>query len=107
MEEVALAGVSPDSLQSHRRITARLKLPFPLISDPDREAASQLHLVRKIGLGGWTIEIFRRVTLLVDAQGQLAAVWGQVKIRGHAREVLEAARALRSIPPVSPSPPSA
>ena len=35
-----------------------------------------------------------RTTLLVDAQGKIARVWSKVKVKGHAAEVLEAAKAL-------------
>ena len=51
-------------------------------------------LIRRIGIGGWNIELFRRVTVLVDARGRVVAAWNRVKIRGHALEVLEMARAL-------------
>ena len=97
-----MAGVSPDSLESHRHWVGRLGLRFPLLSDRERRLGTALHLIRRVGIGDWTIEIFRRATLLVDPQGQIAAFWGQVKIRGHALEVLAAARALRRAPPASP-----
>jgi peroxiredoxin len=58
-------------------------------------------------VGAWTIDLFRRVTLLVDDTGAIAAVWGQVKIRGHAAAVLEAARALRRASEEPPRPEAA
>ena len=50
--------------------------------------------MRRIGIGGWKIELFRRSTFLIDRHGVVVAVWGDVKIRGHALEVLEVAKAL-------------
>ena len=35
-----------------------------------------------------------RTTYLVDAAGRIARVWRKVKVKGHAAEVLEAAKAL-------------
>ena len=35
-----------------------------------------------------------RTTLLVGADGRIARVWSKVKVKGHADEVLGAARAL-------------
>ena len=35
-----------------------------------------------------------RTTVLVDREGRIARVWPKVKVKGHAAEVLEAARAL-------------
>lgn len=51
-------------------------------------------MVRAVGLGPWKLEFFRRTTFLIDAAGTVAAVWGDVKIRGHAAQVLAAAAAL-------------
>ena len=91
---VALAGVSTDSPRSHDTWTRRLRIPFPLLSDPDRVAGHALGLVRRLGIGGWSVELFRRATLLARADGIVAAAWTEVRIRGHAAKVLEAARAL-------------
>ena len=35
-----------------------------------------------------------RTTYLVDADGRIAQVWNKVKVKGHAQDVLDAARAL-------------
>jgi peroxiredoxin Q/BCP len=35
-----------------------------------------------------------RATYLIDAKGKIARVWPKVKVKGHAEEVLEAAKAL-------------
>lgn len=91
---VAVAGVTRDSPESNLDWSARLKLPYPLLADVDHEAGEALRLVRRFGIGGWNIEMFRRSTVLVDTAGKIAAVWGSVKIRGHATQVLTAAAAL-------------
>jgi len=91
--DVAVAGVSADPIERHREWAARLGLPYPLLADRDRAAARALGLVRSIGIGDWKVELLRRTTLLVDREGRIAAVWGTVRIRGHAAQVLEVARA--------------
>jgi peroxiredoxin len=60
----------------------------------DRVAGNALKVTRRIGIGTWSFEFFRRSTFLVDAHGVVAAVWGAVKVRGHAREVLKAGKLL-------------
>lgn len=94
---IALVGVSSDTLESHRRWIERLRIPYPLLSDPERTVGRELGLVRKIGISSWTVELFRRATLVVDLEGKIVAAWGNVKIRGHARRVLEAAQASRGL----------
>ena len=92
-----MAGVSRDSPESSRGSAKRLHLPYPLLTDTDGEAGRQFGVVRKLGIGGWTIEFFRRSTFLIDFHGNVAAVWGDVKVRGHALEVLEVADAIGRI----------
>ena len=92
---VAVAGVSANTIEQHRTWTERLHLPFPLLADPERSSARALGLTRTLNFGPWKVELMRRTTLLIDSAGRIAAVWGSVKIRGHAERVLMHARALQ------------
>lgn len=91
---LVVAGVTRDSVESNRTWSERLRLPYPLLSDPDGVAGAALGVTRRIPLGAWNIEFFRRTTFLVDFHGQVAAVWRDVKLRGHAKDVFETANAL-------------
>ena len=89
---VAVAGVSLDSVESSRRWTDRLKIPYPLLSDEDRAASRALGILRHVGIGGWNVEFLRRSTFLSDVSGNIVAHWTKIKVRGHAAEVLKVAR---------------
>jgi peroxiredoxin Q/BCP len=91
---IAVAGVSRETVEANAKWAARLELPYPLLSDRDGAAGRALHAVRTLPVALWTIELMRRATYLIDTRGIVAATWTRVRIRGHAREVLEAARAL-------------
>lgn len=91
---IALAGVSANTVEQHRAWIERLHLPYPLLADPQRKVAHALGLTRTLGFGAWKVELMRRTTLLIDPAGVVAAVWGSVKIRGHAEQVLMHACAL-------------
>lgn len=99
---ITVIGVSRDSVESNRDWARRLRLPYPVLSDRDGALGAELGVVRTLRVGPWKIEFLRRSTLLAGADGRIAAVWDEVKIRGHALQVLEAARALR--PPDRPLP---
>ena len=71
-----------------------MRLPYPLLSDPDGVAGFAFGVTRRIGIAGWNVEFFRRSTFLLDFHGVIAAVWEKVRIRGHALDVLEVAKAL-------------
>ena len=91
---VTLAGVSSDTLDSHRAWTEQLAIPYPLVADVERSSAGALGLIQRLGFGDWSVELFRRTTLLVARDGRIAAAWGKVRLRGHAAQVLEAVAAL-------------
>jgi thioredoxin-dependent peroxiredoxin len=91
---VEVAGINADSLAGNRAWSQRLRLPYPLLSDPDHVAADAFGGLMRIGIGDWSIRLFKRRTVLAGRDGVIAAVWDKVHIRGHAAEVLGAARAL-------------
>ena len=91
---VTVAGVSLHSPAANRRWVERLKLPYPLLSDADREAGRAFGFLVSVGIGPWKIELLRRATVLIARDGHIAACWNQVRVRGHAAEVLTYARAL-------------
>ncbi len=93
----AVAGVSLERADANRAVAERLALPYPLLSDPERAAGTAFRVLTRVGIGGWGIELFRRTTFLVDVRGAIAAVWGHVRVGGHALEVLRAARALAGL----------
>ena len=95
---VALAGINADTIEGNRTWADRLRIEYPLLSDPERVAAHALGALHTVGIGTWKIELFRRSTFLVDRDGIVSAVWGKVRVRGHAREVLEKARLLLRSP---------
>ena len=94
--------MNADSVAGNRAWARRLRLPYPLLSDPERSAAAAFGGLRRLGIGGWTIELFSRRTVLAGRDGVIAALWEKVRIRGHAAEVLRAARALEGATPDSP-----
>ncbi|HLT91615.1 MAG TPA: peroxiredoxin [Woeseiaceae bacterium] len=87
-------GVSRDSLESHEKFKAKHDLPFELISDPEETLCRQFDVIRPKALYGRKFLGVERSTFLIDGDGRLRREWRKVRVKGHAREVLEAARAL-------------
>ncbi|MBD3349019.1 MAG: redoxin domain-containing protein [Candidatus Eisenbacteria bacterium] len=82
--ETAIVGVSTQSVESHKRFIANNELPFPLISDSDKEVAKSYGVLKE---NGKTAE---RATFLIDKKGRIRNVWPRVSITGHTDEVLSA-----------------
>ena len=92
---VAVLGVSKDPPAKHAKFIAKHGLTVPLASDAAENGLSN-------ALGIWTEKQnygrtymgMVRTTYLVGADGKVAKVWDKVKVKGHAQDVLEAAKAL-------------
>ncbi|MGN6499165.1 MAG: peroxiredoxin [Tsuneonella sp.] len=92
---VALLGVSKDSPQKHRGFIAKQALTVPLATDAAEDGLSDaLGIWGEKSMYGKTFMGMVRTTYLLGADGRIARVWNKVKVKGHAAEVLEAAKAL-------------
>jgi len=91
---VVVLGVSGDSLASHDKFSAKYKLNFPLLSDPDKAVAKKYGAWgEKVLYGKKTVGMIRS-TFVIDGEGVVRKVFPRVKVDGHAEQVLEAVSAL-------------
>jgi peroxiredoxin Q/BCP len=92
---VALLGVSKDPPKKHAKFAAKHELVAPLASDPETDGlADALGIWVEKSMYGRTYMGMERTTYLVGPDGRIARVWRKVKVKGHAEEVLAAARGL-------------
>ncbi|MDP3675148.1 MAG: peroxiredoxin [Novosphingobium sp.] len=92
---MALLGVSKDPPAKHAKFAAKYGLVAPLASDAETGGLSDaLGIWVEKSMYGRTYMGMERTTYLVDGAGKIARVWRKVKVKGHAAEVLEAARNL-------------
>jgi peroxiredoxin Q/BCP len=87
-------GISTDTLESHRKFKDRMKFPFDLGSDEDHAVASMFGAWRQKNMYGRKMMGIERSTFLIDAKGAVRREWRKVRVKGHAGEVLAAAREL-------------
>lgn len=91
----ALLGVSKDPPRKHAKFTEKHGLVAPLASDAETDGlADALGIWVEKNMYGRTYMGMERTTYLVGADGKIARVWRKVKVKGHAAELLEAAKAL-------------
>ncbi len=83
-------GVSADSGESHQKFAAKYKLPFTLLSDPDRSVMTAYDAYgEKMMYGKKTIGVIRS-TVLIGADGKVRKHWKRVpKAEDHPAKVLE------------------
>ena len=90
----AVLGVSKDPPAKHAGFAAKHGLAVPLATDADGGLSDALGVWGEKKLYGRLFMGMHRTTYLVDAEGRIARVWRKVKVKGHAAEVLEAAKTL-------------
>lgn len=90
---VEVLGVSPDSVTSHTRFSAKLGLPFPLLADEDHRVAIKYGVWQEKTMYGRRTQGIARTTFVIDRAGRVAKVFAKVKPDGHAQEVLDWIRA--------------
>lgn len=81
-------GVSPDAVKSHQRFIEKYNLPFPLISDTDKE------ILKAYGVWGLKKNYGReyegvfRTTFIIDETGNIEQVFNKVKTKEHTAQIL-------------------
>ena len=90
---VVVLGVSADSPGSHQKFRAKYKLPFPLLSDPDRKVMTKYEAFgEKMMYGRKTLGVIRS-TVWIAPDGKVKKHWARVaKAEAHPEQVLEALR---------------
>jgi peroxiredoxin Q/BCP len=90
---VRLVGISPDTVESHRKFRIKHGLTVPLASDPDLLAVKAFGLWQMKKLYGREFMGLVRTSFLIDREGRIASIVRATRIRGHAEKMLERARA--------------
>lgn len=87
-EGYIVIGVSADSITSHKKFADKYELPFPLISDPERNillaynAYGEKKLYGKVSMG------ILRKTFIIDENGIITDIIEKVKTKEHAKQIL-------------------
>ena len=88
-KNVAVIGISKDSVTSHQKFAAKHDLPFVLLSDPELQAIQAYDVWKEKKLYGKVSMGVVRSTYIIDEQGVIARVMPKVKPDTNAAEILE------------------
>jgi len=92
--EADVVGASADSAKKQESFRNKHQLHIPLISDEQQEMLKAYGVWGEKSMYGRKFLGIIRTTVLVDPNGKIARVWRNVKVEGHAEEVLAAVRSL-------------
>ena len=85
-----LVGVSPDTVESHRKFRTKYGLTIPLGADPDRQTIEAFGLWQLKKLYGREFMGLVRTSFILDAEGRVARIIRATRIKGHAAKMLAA-----------------
>lgn len=91
---VAVLGASADTVKAQESFRDKHALSVPLVSDQQHEMLEAFGAWGEKSMYGRTFMGIIRTTVLIGADGRIARIWRNVRVDGHADEVLAAARAL-------------
>ncbi len=83
-------GVSPDSVESHKKFKEKYNLPFTLLADTDHRVAEMYGVWGTKKMYGREFTGVLRTTFLIDEEGKVQKVFKNVKPDVHAQELVEA-----------------
>jgi peroxiredoxin Q/BCP len=87
-------GVSGDSGASHKKFAAKYKLPFPLLSDPDRKVMTTYGAYGEKMMYGKKTKGVIRSTVWIGPDGKVRRHWARVaNAAEHPAQILEVLRA--------------
>lgn len=87
-KDAVVLGVSPDSIESHKKFRDKFGLEFPLLSDTEKTVANAYGAWGEKTLYGKKSMGLIRSTFLIDEKGTVIKAWRKVKVAGHVDEVL-------------------
>ena len=88
-KNVAVIGISKDSVASHQKFAQKYDLPFILLSDPQLQAIQAYGVWQEKKLYGKVSMGVVRTTYLIDEEGYIEKVMPKVKPDTNAQEILD------------------
>ena len=76
---IKVFGLSPDSVQSHKKFVEKYHLPFTLLSDKEKTVA------KLYGADGFFV---KRISFLIDPEGNIIKEYPKVSPSTHAKDIL-------------------
>ncbi len=86
---IEIIGISPDDVDSHKKFCEKMKIPYPLLADTEKQVSKQFGVWGKKKFMGREYMGVNRSTFLVDEKGKIFKVYPKVKPAGHSKQVLE------------------
>jgi len=82
-------GISKDDIKSHKKFKEKYKIKFDLLTDDDLKIVKNYKVWAKKKFMGREFMGIVRTTFLIDPKSKIVKIWSNVKVKDHAKEVLD------------------
>ncbi len=89
-----IIGVSPDSVESHKKFEKKYELPFTLLSDEKKSVLEKYEVWKEKSMYGRKYMGVERTTFIIDKEGKIRNIFNKVKVSDHEKQVLQALKEL-------------
>jgi len=93
-EGVVVLGISKDTVESHKKFVDKYHLKFTLLADPDHQVIEKYGAWQEKSMFGKKYFGTKRMTFLINPEGEIAKVYSTVKPADHAQQILKDIRQL-------------
>lgn len=90
---VVVLGVSPDTVEKHKKFKESFRLPFTLLADPEKKMLQAYGVIGEKKLYGKISLGVQRSTLIIGPDGTIERVFPKVTPASHAEDILAVLRA--------------
>ena len=87
-------GISKDNLESHDKFRDKYKIKFDLLADEELKLLKKYKVWGKKKFMGREFMGTVRSTYLIDKKGKVLKTWTNVKVKDHAKEVLDTLKSI-------------
>jgi peroxiredoxin Q/BCP len=91
----SLFGVSIDPVKSHEKFITKFDLPFPLLSDTEKEMVQAYGVWVEKSMYGKKYMGTERTTFIIDRKGKIAAIFPKVKPAEHTALIIRTLKELQ------------
>ena len=81
-------GISKDNIKSHNKFKEKYKIKFDLLADDQIKIVKSYKVWAKKKFMGKEFMGIVRSTFLIGPKGKIVKIWSNVKVKDHAKEVL-------------------
>ncbi|MCH7515580.1 MAG: thioredoxin-dependent thiol peroxidase [Bacteroidetes bacterium] len=93
--KAVILGVSPDSVESHKKFAEKYNLPFRLLSDEKKSVLNKYGVWKEKSMYGIKYMGVERSTIVIDKVGKIRKIFRKVKVADHNKEVMEVLKELK------------